>query len=273
VSSDPTVGERLAALARSELEELRRQLSQARAGRDRAVHKARKAIQRLRAIVQLLGAIDGDLARRENVNLRRLRRRLAPLRDAAARSETFRVLAARSKWKAWAPLLRELGAMEAQRHVAAWGIHSRDLAFWDRVQGDFEKLTRRASSWPFAALDESLVAKPLHQARRRVRQRVRAAAGETGRELRHELRRKLRRLANLERAVAVAAHGDADRVDHLLSLAKRCGHEGDLWLALSSTRRAARERPTLAPLIEALERARRQLCGRHDALLHEAQLD
>ena len=256
-----------------ELAELRLQLAHARAGRDRAVHKARKALQRLRAIILLFRSVDSVLVARENAFMRKLRRRLAPLRDAAARSETFRLLATRQQWTAFASDLRELAAMETKRHALAWAMHPPEADFWDSIDLARERLAQRAEHWPFERIDRHVIALALERSERRLRKRVRAARGEAGRELRHELRRKLRRYANLKRAASKARHDDDKEVKPLLSLAKRCGHEGDLWLALASVRRAARERPAWKALAAKLEAARRAQCGHHDALLHKSGFD
>lgn len=260
-------GARLAALARSELDELRADLAHARTGRDRAVHKARKALQRLRAIAMFLAPIDPVLAARENVRMRRLRRRLAPLRDAAARGETFRLLATRRHWRDFAEHLKELAAIEVQRHAEAWARHPPATAFWDAIDAARRALEERVATWPLERVDRHVVAAVLDKAERRLRKRIKAAVGEHGRELRHEMRRKLRRYANLARAASIAREAADERIESLLSIAKRCGHEGDLWLAVSSARRAARANDGLKPLIDALEAFRRAKCRDHDRLL------
>lgn len=268
-----TPGDRLAQLARTELEELQRQLVQARRGRDRALHKARKTLQRLRAIVRLLAPLDPVLAARENQFLRRLRRRLGPLRDAAARRQTFQLLASRPRWRAHVRPLRQLAQEEAEHHALAWADAGADAPLWRGVDRQCEALARRLPQWPFARLDRSTLDRALADARQQARRRIRAAAGRHGRELRHELRRKLRRYANLARAAAVARGRPGAEVATLLALAKRCGHEGDMWMAVSSARRVARGRPAFRPVLRALEEERRAACRRHDRQLQRAGLD
>ena len=164
-----TCGERLAVLARSELDEFRAQLAHARAGRDRAVHKARKALQRLRAIASFLRPVDDVLASRENDRMRQLRRRLAPLRDAAARGETFRLLATRKHWQDFAEPLRELAAAEGRRHAEAWALHPPTAEFWDRIDASRQSLEQRVAEWPFDQVDKHLIAAVLDKAERRMR--------------------------------------------------------------------------------------------------------
>ena len=267
------LGTRLAQLAQTELAELNHQLERARGGRDRALHKARKTLQRLRAIVRLLQPIDAALAMRENLRLRRLRRRLATLRDAAARCQTFRLLASRPRWKPHSVYLRALAAAEDQRHVEAWHAHPPESLFWDSIGRECVSLARRMAHWPFAALDKSALDNAVRQAEKRMQRRVHDAQGEHGREPRHELRRKLRRYANVRRAAAVACGIEDNDVERLLSLAQRCGHEGDLWMAVASARRALRSEPELRTTAQALEAERRALCRRDDRLLQRAGLE
>jgi hypothetical protein len=268
-----TPGTRLAQLARTELEELRRQLALARGGRDRALHKARKTLQRLRAIVRLLAPLDPALAASENGLLRRLRRRLGPLRDAAARRQTFLLLASRPRWRTHIEELRALAQLEAGCHAQVWADYPPHATLWRGVDKDCDALATRLVQWPFERLDAAILERALSAAQKRARRRIRAAQGAHGRSLRHELRRKLRRYANMQRAAAVALDQSGERAETLLELAKRCGHEGDLWMAVTSVRRIARERPAFRPLLRALEDERRAACRRHDRQLHRAQLD
>lgn len=265
-------GTRLASLAQAELAELRTQLDLARQGRDRAVHKARKTLQRLRAILRLLAPLDSDLAVRDNAFMRRFRHRLAPLRDAAARRQTLLLLATRPRWKAQREELRALAALEGERHAQAWAEHGPESRLWLGTDRDWTALSERVAAWPFAGCDEALLDRALTRAEVRCLQRIDAAAGAHGRELRHELRRKLRRYANQRRAAAQARHEEDKHGERLLDLAKRCGHEGDLWMALQTVRRVARTRPAFRPLARAMEAARQQLCQRHDRLLLKAGL-
>jgi hypothetical protein len=163
--------------------------------------------------------------------------------------------------------LNALAELERQRHADAWSAHPSDAVFWDTVDAEYLKLLRRASRWPLLQLDARVIARALKRARSRALRRTRAARGQIGRDLRHELRRKLRRYANLVRAAGSAGHDPGIAADPLLVLAKRCGHEGDLWMVLVATRSAARAQPALRSLAAALETSRRALCVRHDKQL------
>jgi hypothetical protein len=255
------------ALVESELEDAGRHLAHARTGKDRALHRLRKTLQRLRAIVRLFEPLAAALAQRENERVARWRRRLAPLRDAAARRQTFLLLATRPRWKAFSADLRLLAQLEAERHRAAWAGFPPTSSLWTACETELAGLRARAAQWPLDAIDADLIERVLRRAARRLARRRDAARGEVGRELRHELRRKLRRYANLRRAAAQADGRHDDDAEALLALAKRCGHEGDLWMAVVSARREARTRPALRPVQRALEAERRALCRRHDRVL------
>lgn len=262
-----SIGERLRRIVGQELDELAAELARAAGGRDRSVHKARKVLQRLRAVAMLLPDTRNTLRRAENLRMAALRRRLGPLRDAASRAETFRLLAMRRRWTLWRRELRQLAAQQAAAHADVWARTGRDSAFWQRVRQESDALRERAGSWPFDEVDEESLARALAKAERRVWRCIEQALHEHGREVRHELRRKLRRYANLRRLAAECRDEHDGEVMPLLSLAQRCGHEGDLWMAVTAARGAARDDPALKELVADLEQQRRRLCGRHDAAL------
>lgn len=264
------VGARLAALARAELATLQAHLAAARQGQDRDVHQARKSLQRLRAIVKLWAPLDPPRAERENLALRRMRRRLGPLRDAGARRETLRRLAARPRWSAHADVLRALAEREDAQHRGAWRRHAADSALWRATDRDLAGLAARVPQWPCGAAADSTLDAALATARRRLRGRWRDALGRTARDARHELRRKLRHYANLRRAAAQARGVEDPEATALLALAKRCGSEGDLWMARCSARQAPRHVPGSHALAQALQAERRARCAKHDEALRRA---
>lgn len=261
------IGERLRRIVETELDELDAELARAAGGRDRSVHKARKTLQRLRAAAMTFPDRHAELRRGENAKMAALRRRLGPLRDAASKAEAFRLLATRRRWSLWRKELRLLAAQQAAAHADAWSRIGRDSGFWQRIRADAAALRERAESWPFHDVDEEALVHALHKAEKRLHHRIGDALHEHGRQLRHELRRKLRRYANLRRVAAECRDEHDGEVAQLLSLAKRCGHEGDLWMAVTTARLAARRDPALKDLVTDLEQQRRRLCGRHDAAL------
>ena len=83
----------------------------------------------------------------------------------------------------------------------------------------------------------------------------------------------MRRYANIRRAAAIARGVEDPGADELLNLAKRCGHEGDLWMAVASARRVARQRPAFRAVERALEEERQRMCRSHDRLLARTRMD
>lgn len=264
---DARAAGRLRALVDAEIAGFRRHLRRATKGRDRGVHEARKALQRLRATVMLFAAVRPRLAEQENVRLRTLRRRLGPLRDGAARAETLRLLARRKAWLPWRATLLELAALQLRQHAQAWSRRGPDAAYWVRIATTADNLNRRAARWPYALLDAECAERACARSERRLRKALREAVGRRGREPRHDLRRKLRRYANLRRIVATVYGREDSAVRPLLSLAKRCGHEGDLWMAAQCARRAAVQMPEFRGLARELDAQRRRMCEKHDASL------
>jgi len=130
-----------------------------------------------------------------------------------------------------------------------------------------EALAARVQAWPCEAVDEDAVAAVLKKERRTLREALEAGVGHYARETRHDLRRKLRRYANLRRLASQVLEREDGEVPRLLALAKRCGHEGDLWMAARSARRAGRADPELLDLALDLEAHRRRMSKHHDASL------
>jgi len=243
---------------------LARELARAREGADVAVHRARKTIQRIRAKLRLLRGCQPAFARGADLPLRRLRRRLGRLRDAAVRVDLVRDV-----------LRGELPADERERLEAALRHVRRELQrtwaatparFWDRLQGECARLAERATRWPTEGLDGASIDTVLERARRRLRRALRDTVGHLQPGLRHELRRRLRRYAALRRAAAEVLKRRDPLAARLAETARSLGAEGDLWLTCTALRRAADAGDTRA-LRAGLERRRRTLCLNHDGAL------
>ncbi len=250
---------------------LRQHLARARAGSDVAVHGMRKSLQRLRVIAKLLQPTDRIWFDRENAKLRRIRNRLAPLRDAAARSKIITELATMKRWHAYAAALRQLASLEADGHAHTWSSRSADALFWSKLEREIDLTIGRVTSWPFGAFDEDVLRDALRAARKQVRRKRDDAEGTTRRTTRHELRRKLRQYAAMRQLTSIIREEEDGEADVLAALAKKCGKEGDLWMAVVSVRHAARERRAWGHLARALEHKRRKLCARHDVLLRQME--
>jgi hypothetical protein len=255
---------RLRALVAAQLAGLRRHLARAARGDDRGVHEARKTLQRLRAVVMLFAPSHPEIARDENVRLRTLRRRLGPLRDAAVRAETLRLLATRPHWRPWRETLLQLAAMQMQAHAAAWRSRGPGARYWQLVGARADALAERARRWPCDGVDSAAAREACARSAKRVRKALKRALGEHAHAKRHDLRRRLRRHANLRRVVVAAFARKPGGLEALLALVKRCGHEGDLWLAANCARRAGAMLPQFRTLAREIEKRRRRMCDKHD---------
>lgn len=265
-----TPGARLRALAETELRQLGRELASARRGKDGGVHRSRKALQRLRALVRLLAPCDVEWARREDALLCRLRRRLGRLRDAAVRLELVEGLVERELASADRERLdAALEQIRRARH-AIWEAHPPELPFWDLLEKESVRLRGRLARWPFEAVNQKRIEQAVERARLRLRRALKNALGRVERNHRHDLRRRLRRFGALRTASAKALRRRDVGAVTLVDLAREMGSEGDLWLAAAALRSCGHAHETRG-LRRILEAERRALCKRHDGELAAAR--
>jgi hypothetical protein len=265
-----TPAERLRGLAETEFRLLKRELEAARRGKDGGVHRARKSLQRIRALVRLLAPADVEWARREDARLRRLRRRFGRLRDAAVRLELVQKLAKRELSETdRAHLERSLEQIREGRK-AIWAQYPADAAVWDAIDKEAGKLHEGLARWPLDRITEKRVDRALERARLRLREALKDALGRIEHTHRHDLRRRLRRFAALRRAAAhVLRRRDAGSLV-LVELAREMGGEGDLWMAAAALRKCGHAHETHA-LRKMLAHERRAACKRHDGELAAAR--
>lgn len=260
----PSPGHRLSQLAASELALLGRELDKARQGKDGAVHRARKTMQRLRSLLRLARDVDRDWFRRCDGEVKRLRRRLGRLRDAAVRVEHVQDM-----------LKGELGIDERARVEAALQRLQAQLAavwaalptrFWDQVLAACSRLQSGFAAWPLGHAEAAHLTSALERARRQVRAALRETLGETQRSQRHDLRRLLRRYGAMRKAASQVLRRRDPQANRLIDAARELGVEGDLWLTATSLQRAGHAASTRA-LRSLLEKRRRALCRQHDGEL------
>jgi hypothetical protein len=262
---DPVIpGQRLARLAADELALTVRELVKARKGKDSGVHKARKAIQRLRSLLRLARGVDPTWHRRVDGQLRGLRRRLGGLRDAAVRSERVRLVLE-------TPLPEEhlravesaAEALELARQAAWSGLRE---GFWEQIDRALARQLAGFERWPLVTVQAEHIHVELERARRKLRRASAAALGHVQRNLRHELRRLLRRYAAMRKAAAQALRYRDGGASALVEVARELGVEGDLWLTCTALKATAEAGHTRA-LRASLEKQRRALCKQHDGEL------
>ena len=271
MTAQPTAAsERLRGLAETELRELIQKLALARRGKDAGVHGCRKALQRLRALVRLVAPGNVEWARREDGLLKRFRRRLGRLRDAAVRLELVEKLGKRELSDADRAQLESALAQIRAARVAVWAEYPPEAPFWDALEKEAARLQLRLAKWPLADLNEKHIGQAIERARSRVREALKEALGRVERTHRHDLRRRLRRLAALRQATAhVIRRRDAGALV-LLDLSREMGTEGDLWMAAAALRKWGHASETRS-LRHLLDKERRAACKRHDGELAAAR--
>jgi hypothetical protein len=257
-------GQRLARLAANELALAVRELVKARKGKDAGVHKARKAIQRLRSLLRLARGVDPAWHRRLDGQLRSLRRRLGGLRDAAVRAERVHLVLETPLPADHKRAVEAAAEALEQARQAAWnGLRA---GFWDQVDRALARQLAGFERWPLAAVEAEQIHTELEKARRKARRASGAALGHVQRNLRHDLRRLLRRYAAMRKAAAQVLRYRDSGASALVEVARELGVEGDLWLTCTALKAAAEAGHTRT-LRSSLEKQRRVLCKQHDGEL------
>ncbi len=206
---------------------------------DEAVHEARKAFKRLRALVRLARDSLGDTAyRRENVAFRDAGRRLSGVRDAAVMVQTLDDLRDRYADElspaAFAGLRTALEneAGEARARMAV------DSSALDEVVRTLRTRRNAVGRWPLPAEgDEELLAPGFERIYRRGRKALRAARKETDTERLHELRKRAKDLwhaAQILRPVAPEQMHKLAKRAHALS--DVVGDDHDLAVLMEGAR-------------------------------------
>lgn len=201
------MGQALAALAAAECRVIERALGPAR-DRDRAVHHARKAIRRLRALLAVAGAGLGDALAPMDRSLQRLARGLSPLRDIHVAVTVAQKLATGDDAPAWAAAIVQLQAQRAQ--LLATALAS-DPMFARRRAG-VRALTHALAALPWRRVKRGALHDALTRSERRMA-KAEACAREDGRTPAiHRWRRRTRRLRmQLELKLKLRLQGRAAR--------------------------------------------------------------
>jgi CHAD domain-containing protein len=269
-------GEGVRRIARGQIDLALERLDGAGAGDlDEAIHEARKALKRLRALVRLARDELGDeVYRRENDTFRDAGRALSGVRDVQVMADALGELARRHEDElpdgAFAGLHDALAA-EAQ---AAHERIEEDAAVRDDVVGTLRATRARVDTWPVPAGASLRVLAPgFERIYRRGRRAQRAAAKDGSTEALHELRKRAKDLWYAGRVLRPAAPKPMRKLSrgaHRLS--DVVGEDHDLAVLLDG----ARARPhTLQPgELEQLEAlvARRRATLQEDALARGARL-
>jgi CHAD domain-containing protein len=229
---------------------------------DAAVHDARKALKRLRALVRLSRDALGDEAyRRENAIFRDAGRRLSDTRDAAVLVQTLDDLTERYRDEVPSGAFAGLRDALATEAAAASAQLADDSEAVEKVHGALDAARRRVAAWPLEENGDLELLEPgFERIYRRGRRALKAARRDPGTEELHELRKRAKDLwhaAQILRPAAPKAMKKVARRAHAVS--DLAGDDHDLAVL----RAAARERhATLAAgelaLLEGLVARRRR---------------
>jgi CHAD domain-containing protein len=133
-----------------------------------AVHEARKALKKSRALLRLIGPALGDEYAALNVKLRDAGRSLSALRDAEALAETAQRLRQQSHKKAATQVLDEAHRrlVEQKRHILNQLQESGELA---KLAHDLEELAGRVTGLSLRRVNPSMIAEGVAETVRRGR--------------------------------------------------------------------------------------------------------
>ncbi len=143
---------------------------------DTAVHKSRKNMKRIRALLRLVRKDIGEMVfGRENAWYRDAARQLAPMRDGAVMIETFDLIQAE-----YANILRAYSSDKIRQHLVTQQVERRRqfLAQSEIIHGVLKTLTdakKRVTSLPISYQDFSAYEKSLQQVYWRGRKRMNLA--------------------------------------------------------------------------------------------------
>lgn len=170
-----------------------------------AIHAARKAIRRMRALLALLVADDLDLDR-EDFALRRLGKGLSDMRDAHVVVETARRLQALHPDPGWQPVIEALELRRTRILQRSLGV---DPGFLKRRMV-VERILERVEAQAWETLRKRTIRAALATSERRAKKAAERAAHDDDPETVHRWRRKVRRLRmQLDAAQELGAiHGD-----------------------------------------------------------------
>lgn len=166
-----------------------------------AIHVARKAIRRMRALLGLIldDAFELD---REDLALRRLGKGLSDMRDAHVVVETARRLQAAHPEVGWEPIIQ---ALELRRTRILQRSLAVDPGFLRR-RSVIECVMRRVQAQPWVELRRRSIRAALKSSERRARKAAERAAHDDDPEIVHRWRRRVRRLRmQLDAAQALGA--------------------------------------------------------------------
>jgi CHAD domain-containing protein len=230
-----------------------------------AVHEARKAFKRLRALLRLArDELGDDVYRHENETFRDAGRSLSGVRDAAVLVDTLDDLVGRYGDELIEGTFARLRAVLESEARAAHDALDGDREAIAPVLATLEAARDRVAGWPLGASGDgvAILAPGFERIYRRGRRALRAADNEVSTERLHELRKRAKDLWHAAQVVRPASPKRLKRLGRRAhDLSDVVGDDHDLAVLLD----AARQRPeALAPgerglLVALVDRRRAQL--------------
>lgn len=184
----PSLGEGVRRKVRREGQVIQRALASQR-DIHAAVHEARKAVRRLRALLALARPQLEDVEAADRA-LAGLGDGLSPLRDAHVLVTTAKTFAARNGERAWSPAIARL---VARRDALLGQALARDPGF-KRRRAVVERAARQLEEIPWDELKPAQVRRELKRSVHRVAKAGKRAKAQPGPALLHRWRRRVRRL-------------------------------------------------------------------------------
>lgn len=157
LSPGEPLGQGLKRLALDQFEQAIDMFTDPAAGPDQAVHTARKATKRVRAMLRLVRPEIGDkVYRYENRNLRDTARLLSGVRDAAVAVETVRFLGERFSGSLPIDVFDRMSERLDRRalHIRQRVLYESDAV--PRVVGSLEKTRNRFAGWPTGKIEKKV---------------------------------------------------------------------------------------------------------------------
>jgi CHAD domain-containing protein len=256
-------GEGIRRIARGQIELAADRLRHGRGGElDEAVHDARKAFKRVRALVRLArDGIGDEVFRRENAAFRDVGRQLSAVRDAQVMVETLEGLIDRYRAELADGAFRGLlDALTTEAHAAHKRLAS-DPAVVRGALGALETMRDRVATWPLGEREGPRALAPgFERIYRRGRRAVRAARKDATTENLHELRKRAKDLWHAAQVVRPVAPKQMKRLARdAHRLADLTGADHDLAVLVEGARQRAHTlRPGELQLLGALVDRRRR---------------
>ncbi|MDQ4041231.1 MAG: CHAD domain-containing protein [Actinomycetota bacterium] len=232
---------------------------------DGAVHEARKALKRLRALLRLVRDEIGDeVYRRENTTFRDAGRALSGVRDARVMADTLGALTERHEEELPPDAFTGLrDALEAEAKAASERLLE-DAGAVRSVLVTLGKARTRVVTWPLPEQASiAVLASGAQRIYRRGRRAARRAREDPGTAALHDLRKRAKDMWHTAQVLHAAdPEGMRDLAREAHGLSDLIGEEHDLAVLLEGAEeRAGRLRPGELDLLEALVSRRRSVLG------------